>query len=145
MDTHIESEPTPRRANQNLQVPPLREVVEEITARSLRRMHAHDNRVWIHDERAAGEEVLHIRSRLLHIPLDIHRETGRFGDRQPEVESDASGDAAETDEQPPHGVNVSEIGNGVFEDRVLESGDDNESDNGGRCNAIRVGHVMPKK
>jgi len=67
------------------------------------------------------------------ITLDIHGETGRFGNSESEVQGEAAGKTAEADEQTPAVVDMLEVIEGVVNDVVLESGDDDERDKGGSC------------
>lgn len=58
----------------------------------------------------ALQDLRYISLGLVDVTLDIHGEARSFGDRQTEVQSDASRNAAETDEEPPHVVNGREFG-----------------------------------
>ena len=84
---------------------PLGEVLQEVTLTRLGSRDALHDRIWIYNESAVREEVLNIGRRLLDIALDIHREPRCFGNRQTEIEGNASGNAAKADEDSPHGVN----------------------------------------
>jgi hypothetical protein len=66
---------------------------------------------------------------LVNVAFDIHGETRSFGDRQTEVQSDASRNAAKTDEEPPHVVDGGEFGDVWFgEDCTLVCGGNNKGD-----------------
>ena len=62
---------------------------------------------------------------LLHVALDVDGETGSFGDGETEVESDASGNASETDEKTPAVVDGDGVGGRLGEDGALVGGNDN--------------------
>ena len=126
----VEREPRVRRAEQQTAVLPLREVRDKVVARGLGCLCALDDRVGVDVVRAGGEEVLDVLSRLLHVALDVHREPGRLGDSETEVEGDRAGDTAETDQDTPHEVDVLEDGRVVVQKRVLVCGDDDERNKG---------------
>lgn len=83
--THIEREPRVRRADQNLHILPLGEVAREIAAGGFGRDDLLRDAVWVDDERAAREEVLDVDACLLHVSLDVHRESGCLRDGESEV------------------------------------------------------------
>ena len=65
------------------------------------------------------------------VALDVHGETGRLRNGETEVEVDDGGNAAETDEDTPHLVNVREHARVIVEDGALVAADDDERDEGG--------------
>lgn len=104
--THIESEPGVGRADENLRVLPLAEVVPEVGPAGLGCADKLDSLIGVLVVGTSGQEVVDILGSLVNVALDIHGETGRLGDGETEVESDDGGDNAETDENTPHLVDL---------------------------------------
>ena len=107
--------------------------MDEVALARLRRLHALDRGVGVDVVRARREEVVDVLRGLVHVALDVHREARRLGDREPEVQRDAPGDAAEPDEDAPHLVDVREHLRVVVQDRALVCGGDDERDEGRGC------------
>ena len=126
----VQGKPRVGSSDEQLEVLPPREVREEVTAGRFGRLHALDDRVRVDVVAACGQEVLDILRSLLDVALDVHREAGRLGDGETEVECDGAGDTAKADEDTPHLVNL-RVGDGaLMEDRVLVRSNDNERDEG---------------
>lgn len=64
------------------------------------------------------------------ITLDIHGKARGLGDSETEVKSDDTRDTTKTDEQTPHGVDVSKDGRVIGQQGALVSGNDNNGNNG---------------
>ena len=136
--THIESEPTPRGTEEDLAVLPFGEVREEVATGSLGSNDTLHDGIGVNDESSGSEEIVDVGSCLLDIALDIHGETGSFGDRQTEVEGEAGRDTPKTDEETPHRVDMSEIRRGgVVHNGILEGSDNDHGDNRGRWTDVR--------
>ena len=101
-------------------------MAEEVTARSLGRLHALDGCVGIDVEIAGGENVLDILGSLPDVALDIHGETRSFWDGESEIEGNATGDAAQADEDTPAVVDVLENVKVIVDDISFKCGDDDE-------------------
>ena len=129
-ETHVDREPRVAHPDERHKVLPLAEEAHEVPPRSLGSAHAIDHRVRVDVIRARGEEVLDVLGRLLDVALDVHRETGRLGDGKTEVEGNAAGNAAETDEDTPHEVDVCEYRGVIVEECVLVRRNNNERDEG---------------
>lgn len=106
---------------------------DEVTLRCFGSLYALDSCIGVDIERAGGKNVLDILGSLSDITLDIHGETGRFGNSESEVQGHAAGKTAEADEQTPAVVDMLEVVEGVVDDSVLESGDNDKRDKGGSC------------
>lgn len=127
---NVECEPRVRSAEQNLAVPPLPKVVNEIGPGRLGGLDALDDRIGVDLVSTAGQERVDVLRGLLDVALDIHGVTRGLGDRETEVERDHSGDGAETDEQAPAVVDGIK-GGGAVEDLALVGFGDDERDEGG--------------
>lgn len=111
--THVKGEPWPSRSKQYFAVLPLAEVSTKVSPASLGCINAFNRCILVDVEGPGGKDVLDIISSLLDITLNIHSKTRGFRNGKTEVESYASGNAAETDEDAPHLVYV---------DRVVDTG-----------------------
>jgi hypothetical protein len=131
--TNIESEPGVRATEQNFAVLPSGEVSSEIGKGSPGRFCALDNSIWVDYESSGGQDVLDIFRGLLNVALDIHSETGGFGDGKTEVKGDAAGNAAKTDENTPHVIDMVEGVDVVVQDGVLESSDKDQANQSSSC------------
>jgi hypothetical protein len=131
--TDIESKPGIRCTEENLEVFRLAKVHEEVTLRGFGSFYALDSCIGVDIECAGGKNVLDILGSLSDITLNIHGETGRFGNSESKIQGDAAGNTAEADEQTPAVVYMLEVVEGVANDVVLECGDDDERDKGGSC------------
>jgi hypothetical protein len=117
-------------------------VGEEVTLCGFGSLYALDSCIGVDVKGAGGKNVLDILGSLSDITLDIHGETGCFGNSESEVQGAAARNTAEADEQTPAVVNMLEVIVGIMYDVVLESGDDDERDEGGSCiNFIRLGNA----
>ena len=127
----VEREPRVRGTNEELEVLPLREVRHEVATGRLGGLDTLNDRIGVNVVGAGSEEVLDVLGRLLDVALDIHGEARGLGDGETEVEGDRAGNAAETDEETPHEVDVGEDLGVVVEEGGLVRLDDDESDKGG--------------
>ena len=133
MWTNIKSKPGVRGANEELEVLPLGVVRGEVRPGGFGSLDTLDTSIRVDIEGASGEEVIDILSGLVDVALDIHGETRSLGNGKTEVESDSTGDAAETDEDTPHVVDVREDSRVILEERGLERLNDDESNERSSC------------
>lgn len=123
--------PRPSSTEQDLAVLPLTKVPAEVLPRSLGEfIGALVVALGVDNICAGGSEGSHVLSRLLNVALDIHSVPGGFRDGKTEVESNGTGNAAETDEDTPAVVDVPKAVT-IVDDLVLETGDSAESNNTG--------------
>lgn len=99
--TNIESEPGPGSAKQHLSVLPLTEVVAEVGPRGFGDFDLMGDKAVIGSGFGTLPVSVDVPDGLLHVTLDIESETGGLRDCKSEVESNAAGDASETDEETP--------------------------------------------
>ena len=81
----------------------------EIPTGCSRCLDALNDSIRVYNEFAGGQHVVDILCGLFNVAFNIHSETGRLRDCQPEVQSDCSRDTAKTDEQAPHEIDVVEL------------------------------------
>lgn len=106
-------------------------MVGKVAKRSLGGVHTLYDSIIVNVEGASGEEVVDVIAGLLNVPLDIHSETRSLRDSQAVIESDNSREAAETDEDAPHIVNMGQDSGVVGKDGALECGTDDQRDKSG--------------
>ena len=125
---YVESEPGPGGTQQNFSVLPLTEVVAEICPAGL------GNIDLVGDDAVIGTGLdtlvgtLDVLDSLFHVTFNVESETRGLGDGETEVESDNSGNAAETDKETPAVVNGFWCSSGLREDGILVGGDDDKGD-----------------
>jgi hypothetical protein len=108
-------------------------VLEEVTARGFGSLHTLDSCIGVNIEGTGGKNVIDILGSLSDIALNIHGETRRFGYSESEIQGNAAGNTAETDEYTPAVVDMFKVGEGIMNNLVLECADDDEGDEGGSC------------
>lgn len=84
-------------------------MVDEVCPAGLRCRRTLNDGVRIGGRFAAGQHILNIRRGLLDVALNIHGETWGFGDGKTKVQRDNTRNAAKTDENTPHEVDVGEL------------------------------------
>ena len=72
--------------------------------------------------------TLDVLDSLFHVTFNVESEARGLGDGETEVESDNSGNAAETDKETPAVVNGFWCSSGLREDGILVGGDDDKGD-----------------
>ena len=127
VERDVECEPRVRGTDEELEVLPLREVPDKVTAGSLGCLDALDDGVGVYVVATSGEEVFNVLGRLLDIALDVHGEPGGLGNGETEVESNRAWNAAETNEDTPHLVDLRVNQWVLVEDGVLVRGNDDET------------------
>ncbi len=103
-------------------------IIPEVGPAGLGSVDALDVLICFNIRFGAFQDSLDIVGSLIDVALDIHGKPRGFWDSETEIESDASGNAAETDEQTPHVIDGGEVGYRRFKDRIFVSGSDYESD-----------------
>jgi len=91
-------------------------VGEEVATGGNRRLNALTNSLVIMDKATGGKESIDVGRGLLDVALDVHRETRSLGKSETEVESDSTGDCAESDEKAPAEVDVVRVARSVGDD-----------------------------
>ena len=103
----------------------------EVCARRLGSIYTLYDCIGVDVESTRGEEVVDIFARLLNVAFDIHSESRCLWDSEAVVESDGSGEAAETDENAPHVVDMVQSGGVIREKGALECSRDDQCDKSG--------------
>ena len=103
---YVESEPRPGRAEQNLSVLPLTEVMAEVLPAGLGNIDLGGDNTVIRGGLDTLPVALDVPNSLLHVALDIEGETRGFGDGKTEVKSDNTGDASKANEETPAEINA---------------------------------------
>ena len=98
---------------------------------SLGGIHTLLDSIGVDIEGARGEEVVDIVARLLNVALDVHGEARRLWDGKTVIESDDSGETAETNEDAPHIVDMGQHGGVISKDGALERGNNDQGDKSG--------------
>ena len=98
-----------------------------------------DNGIGVDDEGSCSQDVLDVFSGLLNVALNIHGETGGFGDGKTEVKSNAAGNAAKTDKDTPDVIDVVEGLNVVVQYGVLEGSDENQANQSSSFEILGLG------
>jgi hypothetical protein len=136
---HVESEPRPGSADQNLSILPLTKVVAEVFPASLGNIDLVGDDTVIRSGRNTLPVALDIPNSLLHVGLDIEGKPRGFWDRETEVKSDNTGDASEANEETPAVVNAVGFGGGVAEDGAFVGVHDDEGNESGSKVAETLG------
>ena len=97
----------------------------EITSRGFRSNDSFCNDFFA-VEFAISKDIVNIRGSLLYVAFNIHGETWSFGNGETEVQCDASGDAAQTDEYAPHEIDSFQVTRAVMQKPILVRGDDDK-------------------
>jgi len=125
--SYIEGKPRIGTAKEDLEVLPLAKVFPEIGERRFRSVNALNAFVLVDVGLPVLDDLGDIGLGPINVTFDIHSEARSFGDGQTEVQSDASGNASETDEEAPHMVDGREFGDVRFgKNCFLVSGGDNK-------------------
>lgn len=142
MGTHIKREPRVARPDQHLQIFPLAEVRAEVLAGRALRVEAARDRLGVHGVPVVREVRVDVARGLLDIALDVERETRRLWDRQPEVERDDRGHAAEPDDHTPDPVDVLQQQAAVGDQTRLVCAHDDTRSRRGRWRIVSVAFAM---
>lgn len=125
----VEREPGPGRAEQDLAVLPLAEVVAEVLPARLGDVESRGRGgCAVLDVGAGLEEGVDVGRSLLDVALDVHREARRLGEGEAEVECDRAGNGAETDDEAPDKVEVASVVDRVVQDLLLEGSERRDGD-----------------
>jgi hypothetical protein len=89
-----------------------------------------NNSIFIDFGISLDQDICDIHGGLLDIALDVHGETGRFGNSQPEIEGNTTWDAAQADEQAPTVVDMIQRCVGVMGDTSLVCPDNDQGNEG---------------
>jgi len=108
--TYVESEPRVGSSKEDLEVLGLAEIVPEVGPAGLGSVDELDELVCFNVRFGVFQDSLDIMGSPIDVALDIHGKPRGFWDCETEIESDASGHAAETDEQTPHVIDGGEAG-----------------------------------
>ena len=100
----------------------------EIAAARLGYQYTLDSCIRVNVKLASGNEVVDILGSLLYIALNIHGETRCFRDGETEVKSNNTRNTANTNENTPAIVHMSEVIERVVNDLMLEALNHNERD-----------------
>jgi hypothetical protein len=135
---YIESEPRVSTAKEDAEIAPLAIVVPEVGQGSLGCIDAVNGFILVDVGRDVLDDLFDVGGGLVKVALNVHSEARGFGDGETEVEGDASGDAAETDEEAPHVVDGLEVCDVRFgENGILVAGGDDEGDQSSSYENIR--------
>ena len=112
--TCIDGKPRVSYPKEEQKVARLRKISDEITMALARCLCGLDNRIWVNPVDSGGaavgtEHTLDVGSCPLYVPIDVHRESRRFGNSEPEIESDRAGHTTQADENAPAVVYMHEF------------------------------------